>query len=894
MGRQVVYCDGCGRILLEDEFTKGKAHVLDNRAFCVACKPVQGPPPLETPSRSYRKVSTSRIPKPPPPDTRRAVASRSGSRTILVVAGGLVAAGAVALVAILASSGGPGPTTAAAPAPPTESTPPKSVDPPPAPGGDSGTREFRTAVEYRKLHPSDLAGQMRAFQEAERAAGAGAIAEEARKETALLRRKVSEELSRLEDQAAPLLAREEFSKAIELWAGEKGRHAVAEWTQAASDRILSLRRTAEGRFPEVKRAAIEARRRGEAVAALERVKKWGFPELTADLQGALALVVPDKPVPPPPAAGASKEAETLRARWAEAMAHARARDYAAALKALEAAVPGLTDAALRSEAESDLELLRLAAPVAGEAVAVLSKSAKGQKIAFSYAEDGGTRASIEGAVHAADAHRIEVRKEESALTVPYGEVAAASIAEAFRNRAAKKPETDARAAAAFCLIEGDLEAAKKLGAEGAPAKYETRAKEDAREGEARALFRASEAGFFDPALAVEAVLGYRTLLKDYAETAFVRRNRGAIAARAEAAPKEFVLAAADLRASATFKLGRHNRMESCWISQADVEGGVNKDTYVQFDFSVLPESEYRCWVHVGGCCLETFAFCLQVSELAVPNPKDPKEKLPAEPGSDHWTAAKLPYLSVKKTHRDHTGPKEPDRWEWIQVPLPKFASAGAKRVRLLTAQKGFSVASAIVTSTRQGPPRDAELRDLEKARGESVGYLSSRARAAGTILREWWTGVGGGKVESLRGHAGFPDKPSGQSLEKIFEAPSDFANEYGTLMRGYVHPPATGDYVFWIAGDDNCELWISTDENPANKRLIASVPDYTEPREWTKTPQQQSKPVALSAGRRYYVEALQKDGSGGDSLAVGWQLPDGAQERPIPGTRLSPWRKETR
>ena len=42
------------------------------------------------------------------------------------------------------------------------------------------------------------------------------------------------------------------------------------------------------------------------------------------------------------------------------------------------------------------------------------------------------------------------------------------------------------------------------------------------------------------------------------------------------------------------------------------------------------------------------------------------------------------------------------------------------------------------------------------------------------------------------------------------------------------------------------------------------------------------------AGKRYYFEALHREGGGGDNLAVGWQLPDATMERPIPGNRLSP------
>ena len=45
----------------------------------------------------------------------------------------------------------------------------------------------------------------------------------------------------------------------------------------------------------------------------------------------------------------------------------------------------------------------------------------------------------------------------------------------------------------------------------------------------------------------------------------------------------------------------------------------------------------------------------------------------------------------------------------------------------------------------------------------------------------------------------------------------------------------------------------------------------------------------LKAGRRYYVEALHKEGGGGDHVSVKWQLPNGQQEAPIPGNRLSPF-----
>jgi hypothetical protein len=164
-----------------------------------------------------------------------------------------------------------------------------------------------------------------------------------------------------------------------------------------------------------------------------------------------------------------------------------------------------------------------------------------------------------------------------------------------------------------------------------------------------------------------------------------------------------------------------------------------------------------------------------------------------------------------------------------------------------------------------------------------------RLEGSGTILREWWTGIGGNPISNLTTSPNYPDNPTGSEELTIFEGPTGWADSYGTRMRGYVHPPVTGNYVFWIATDDNGELWLSTDEDPANRQLIASVPGWAGPRDWNKFAQQESGEMYLVAGQRYYIEALQKEGNGGDNFAVAWQLPDATFEGPIPGNRLSPW-----
>lgn len=161
--------------------------------------------------------------------------------------------------------------------------------------------------------------------------------------------------------------------------------------------------------------------------------------------------------------------------------------------------------------------------------------------------------------------------------------------------------------------------------------------------------------------------------------------------------------------------------------------------------------------------------------------------------------------------------------------------------------------------------------------------------ATGSILYERWNGISGTQVSDFTSSAKFDSAPDVSSLLTTFEGPTNVADNYGDRIRGFICPPQTGNYVFWIASDDNSELWLSTDANPVNKVLIASVSGYTNSEQWTKYLSQQSVPVFLQAGQRYYIESLHKEGGGSDNIAVGWKLPSGTLERPIPGSRLAPY-----
>ena len=159
--------------------------------------------------------------------------------------------------------------------------------------------------------------------------------------------------------------------------------------------------------------------------------------------------------------------------------------------------------------------------------------------------------------------------------------------------------------------------------------------------------------------------------------------------------------------------------------------------------------------------------------------------------------------------------------------------------------------------------------------------------ATGVIRRDFWLNVPGSGVEALTKLDRFPNQPTGTGLLTRFEGPVNGKNQYGARVYGYVHPPTTGQYTFWLAADDEAELWLSSTDRPEDKKQILSLRRWTRPRRWNAYPEQESKPIQLEAGKRYFIEARHHEATVDDCLAVGWRLPDGKLERPIPGKRLS-------
>ena len=211
----------------------------------------------------------------------------------------------------------------------------------------------------------------------------------------------------------------------------------------------------------------------------------------------------------------------------------------------------------------------------------------------------------------------------------------------------------------------------------------------------------------------------------------------------------------------------------------------------------------------------------------------------------------------------------------------------------ITPDAGFTLQNIIKDGIPQAASASITFTNVTTGHTLSATFISNATcSATGNITYQIWNNIGSSKlVSSLTGNIDYPNNPTTSTLITSMEGISNQADNYGSRIVGYICAPATGSYTFWIASDDYAELWLSTDDQQANKQNIAFHNGATLSRQWNKYVTQKSVPINLVQGQRYFIEALMKEGTGTDNLAVGWLKPGQTGTSPsevIPGSVLSP------
>ncbi|MBR5737527.1 MAG: hypothetical protein IKX90_03065, partial [Verrucomicrobia bacterium] len=171
-----------------------------------------------------------------------------------------------------------------------------------------------------------------------------------------------------------------------------------------------------------------------------------------------------------------------------------------------------------------------------------------------------------------------------------------------------------------------------------------------------------------------------------------------------------------------------------------------------------------------------------------------------------------------------------------------------------------------------------------KIEDNTTNYVQAVPQGQG-LLRQVWYDCSD-NLNTLTNKNTYPNYPDLTTTLTEFASPIDWGDYYGQKLSGFIIPPVTGDYTFWICSDDYSELWLSTDQTTRRKKRIAYLYGWTPVGSWDSYGTQKSATISLTANKPYYIEGLQTDGSGGDHIIVRWQLPDGTIEEPIPQSRL--------
>jgi autotransporter-associated beta strand protein len=235
---------------------------------------------------------------------------------------------------------------------------------------------------------------------------------------------------------------------------------------------------------------------------------------------------------------------------------------------------------------------------------------------------------------------------------------------------------------------------------------------------------------------------------------------------------------------------------------------------------------------------------------------------------------------------------EPDRTDYVSYSIASGNTGNAFAINSVTGaitvagvldlETTPSYTLTVRASDHATPTNSVDTPLIVNLVNTAAGYLP------GTIIRAIYNSISGATVASLTSNAKFPNAPDSLTTLTSFDGGASKGDNYGSMIRGYLIPPATGNYTFWIASDDASELRISPDSNPANAVVRASMATWSNQYDWTGNASQQSISIPLTAGQAYFIEVLHKEGGGGDHLAVAWQGPGMSVKEVIPGKWLAP------
>jgi len=166
-----------------------------------------------------------------------------------------------------------------------------------------------------------------------------------------------------------------------------------------------------------------------------------------------------------------------------------------------------------------------------------------------------------------------------------------------------------------------------------------------------------------------------------------------------------------------------------------------------------------------------------------------------------------------------------------------------------------------------------------------VWSFTTTLNGLGTVVMDMWENIAGSTLDLLLDSPSYPDNPTWSDELTVFSTADSIGDNYGARIHGWLYVPLTGDYTFWFSSADEGELWLSTDDDPANVQMLATEPVWGS----YDTFSRKSDPVPLIGGDRYYIMAIWKEGPDWDHCQAAWRGPGIREQEIIQGSYLSPY-----
>ena len=222
-----------------------------------------------------------------------------------------------------------------------------------------------------------------------------------------------------------------------------------------------------------------------------------------------------------------------------------------------------------------------------------------------------------------------------------------------------------------------------------------------------------------------------------------------------------------------------------------------------------------------------------------------------------------------------------------------YTIAGANPVAARLDASNTNVVLTLDAPLALGSTTTLTLSNIQDRAGNVMPLTEMQVKAPvlthGFLRADYYLDIPWHQVSALTGDPKFPDLYDVTLYRTNSTAPSNFGNNYGLRLWGFFLPPTNRNYTFYLRSDDESELYLSSDANPANKLLVTRQSGAGKPYETA-----QGTVSGLRRGQMCYFEALLKEGGGEDHLTVVCKaegepppIHNSASETPIPSAWLA-------